>query len=203
MKMKPNSSWHIRLAQILLGSAIVLALFVTRGIRAGNEPVHLTTDWSHRHLVFSPPNGLIQQFRLSGNVRYVQQWVRRNAEKQGDGDGWRWRRAPETPGLLNGDWSMNMGTGARVGAGNYPAKYYFDVTNANCATAAQPDFVVYNTSLAGVATSTDASKTGTFTGAPTNAQTATIGGTLILIRKHRSTGYGPRYSHCGIPAARY
>ena len=68
-----------------------------------------------------------------------------------------------------------MGPGATVGAGNYPAKYYFDVT-ANCATATQPDFVVYNTSLAGVGP-VPARNTGMFTGAPTNAQTATIGGT--------------------------
>lgn len=47
-----------------------------------------------------------------------------------------------------------MGSGATVGARNYPAKFSFDPTSANCATPAppvgqQPDFVVYNTSLAG------------------------------------------------------
>jgi len=40
---------------------------------------------------------------------------------------------------------MDMGMGATVGAGNYPAKFSFDTTSANCAT----DFVVYNTSLVG------------------------------------------------------
>ena len=73
-KMKPNSSWRIRSGQILFGSLIMLALFVTRGVRAGNEPVHLVADWSrHRHLVFSRPKNLMQQLRLSGKVRYEQQ----------------------------------------------------------------------------------------------------------------------------------
>ena len=111
-------------------------------------------------MVFSPPKDLIQQFQLSGNVRYVQQWVRRNAEKKGDPNEWRWRRAPEKPNLLHGDWSLDMGTGATVGAGMYPAKYSFDATSATCAELggtlllppALPDFVVYNTSLTGSAT---------------------------------------------------
>ena len=47
------------------------------------------------------------------------------------------------------DWAEDMGSGASVGAGNYPAKFSFDVSQANCATAAQPDFVVYSTGLAG------------------------------------------------------
>jgi hypothetical protein len=45
-----------------------------------------------------------------------------------------------------------MGTGATVGAGNYPAKFSFSLTTANCASAAQPDFVVYSTGLAGSVT---------------------------------------------------
>ena len=174
--MKPNSSWHSRVAQILLGSAIVLALFAPRGtfaqgrddqgqdLKKGwdgkapeSQPVHLTTDWSHRHVVFSAPKNLMQQFQLSGNVRYVQQLVRRNAEKKGGPNEWRWRRAPESPKLLHGDWSLDMGSGAKVGAGNYPAKYSFDTTSATCAELngtllPSPDFVVYNTSLAGSST---------------------------------------------------
>src|ERR1035437_9254747 len=124
--MKLNSSWRIRVAQILLGAAIVIALVVVRGTHAGNEPVHLVTDWSHRHLVFSAPHNLGQHVQLLSNPRYVQQLIRRNAEQHGDSNASRWRRAPE-PGAnsLQGDWSMNMGIGATVGAGNYPAKFSF------------------------------------------------------------------------------
>ncbi len=152
--MKSNNSWRIRLAQILLGAAIVIALVMVRGAKAGDEPVHLVTDWSHRHLVYSAPRSLMERFRLSSHPRYVQQWMRRNAERRGDRNEWRWHRAPENPNQLHGDWSMDMGAGATVGATNFPAKFSFDPTSANCVTPAppvgqQPDFVVYNTGLAG------------------------------------------------------
>jgi hypothetical protein len=50
---------------------------------------------------------------------------------------------------LKRDWEQDMGSGATVGAGNYPAKFSFASTNANCASAPQPDFVVYGTGLFG------------------------------------------------------
>jgi hypothetical protein len=156
IEMKSNNSWRIRLAQILLGAAIVIALVVVRGAKAGDEHEHehLVTDWSHRHLVYSAPRSLMEQFELSSHHRYVQQWRRRDAERRGDRHEWRWHRAPEDPNHLQGDWSMDMGAGATAGAGTYPAKFSFDPTSANCATPAppvgqQPDFVVYNTGLAG------------------------------------------------------
>src|SRR5580700_10416414 len=155
--MKSNNSWRIRLAEILLGAAIVIALVVVRGTKAGDEPVHLVTDWSHRHMVYSAPSSLMQRFQLSSDTRYVQQWIRRNAEKRHDRDEWRWRRAPDDPNHLQGDWSEDLGTSATVGDGNFPAKFSFDPTSANCQTPAppagqQPDFVVYNTGLAGSGT---------------------------------------------------
>lgn len=52
---------------------------------------------------------------------------------------------------LHIDWSVNMGNGATVGAGMFPAKFSFDVSTASCGNAATPDFVVYNTSLPGSA----------------------------------------------------
>ena len=152
--MKSKNSWRIRVAQILLGGAFVIALVAVRGAKAGDEPVHLVTDWSHRHLVFSEPRSLMKRFELSSDTRYVQQWMRRNAERRGDLNEWRWHRAPEDPDHLHGDWSVDLGAGATVGAANFPAKFSFDPTSANCATPAppvgqQPDFVVYGTSLAG------------------------------------------------------
>ena len=149
----PKNSWRISVAQIFLG-AFVIALMVVRGASAGEEHAHLVTDWSHRHLVYSEPKSLMKRFELSKDPRYVQQRIRRHAERGHDRDEWRWRRALEHPDTLQGDWSVNMGSGATVGAGNYPAKFSFDPTSANCETPAppvgqQPDFVVYNTSLAG------------------------------------------------------
>ena len=170
--MKRNDSWRIRLAQILLSTAIVFALVIVRGIRAGDEPVHLATDWSHRHLVFSPPKSLMHNFQLSANPRYVQQWVRRNAEHKGERDAWRWHRAEENP--LHRDWSVYLGNLGTVGAGKYPAKFSFDVTTANCASAAQPDFVAWNTGLAGSGTAIAAFDTGTFSATAGNGSTITI-----------------------------
>ena len=64
--------------------------------------------------------------------------------------GQRFRRRP-TPRLLHNnlktDWSINLGAGATVGQGMFPAKFSFNPTIASCTT----DFVVFNTSLAGAA----------------------------------------------------
>jgi hypothetical protein len=162
MKLKLKNSWRGWLPQILLGAAIVIALVVVRGTNAQNGPVHMVTDWSHRHLVFSQPHSLMDGFKLSANSRYVQQWVRRNAEKKGDREG---RRRHSEAEPLKGDWSVYLGNLGTVGAGNYPAKFSFDTTTASC-TAPQPDFVVYNTSLAGSTTPIAAFDIGTFTARP-------------------------------------
>jgi len=155
--MKSTHSNRIGLTQILLCTAMVIALVAVREANAGDGRDHLVTDWSHRRLVFSEPNSLMKRFELSANPRYVQQLRRRHAEGRGDRNEWRWRRAPDDSNHIQGDWSMDMGAGAKVGAGNYPAKFSFDPTSAYCATPAppvgqQPDFVVYNTSLAGSGT---------------------------------------------------
>ncbi len=52
-----------------------------------------------------------------------------------------------------GLWSENMGAGAfGGGAANYPAKYSFNLTTANCGSAPTPDYVVYSTGLTGTGT---------------------------------------------------
>ena len=159
-----SSSWRIRMTQILLGAVIVIVLVVVRGTKAGNEPAHLTKDWSQRHLVFSPPRTMAQRIRLMSNPRYMAQLIRRNAEQPGGIALSRWRHATGKPNSLHTDWSQYLGYNgdttattiapATAGAGNYPAKYSYDATTANCADVAPaiPDFVVYNTGLTGSAT---------------------------------------------------
>src|SRR5580700_10690815 len=112
--MKSNNSWRIRLAQILLGAVMVIGLVMVRGAKAGEKHIHLVTDWSHRHLVYSEPKSLMKRFELSSDPRYVQQRMRRNAGRRGDRNEWRWRRASEDPNHLHGDWSMDVGAGATV-----------------------------------------------------------------------------------------
>jgi len=137
--MISKTTWKIRLAQILLGVGFVMALVVVRGTHAGNEPIHMATDWSHRRVVFSAPHNLGQHVHLLSNPRYVQQLVRRNSGNTGKGDpGWKWRRAPEpTPGPTNpihGDWNPYIGSGATIGAHSLPAKFSFDQNSASCDT---------------------------------------------------------------------
>ena len=53
-------------------------------------------------------------------------------------------RGPSNNAGLDRDWSENLGTGATIGAVNYPAKYSLTTTTASCT-----DFVVFPTGLAG------------------------------------------------------
>src|SRR5580700_4625854 len=93
INMKSNALSRIRLAQILLGAMIVLGLVVVHRTSAANGAVHLTTDWSHRHLIYSAPHNLAEHIRLLSKPRYVQQMIRRNAGRNGDPEAWRWRHA--------------------------------------------------------------------------------------------------------------
>jgi hypothetical protein len=190
-QMKPNSLRRGWLALFLVGAAIVIALVVVRATSAQNGPVPMATDWSHRHLIFSQPRSLFEAFKLSSNPRYVQQWIRRNAEKKGDREGWRHRHSEPDP--LTGDWNVYLGNLGTVGAGNYPAKFSFDITAASC-TAPQPDFVVYNTNLAGSATAIAAIDTGTFSIRPVTGSTITIvngANTLVMIAQAANANLTP------------
>jgi len=61
----------------------------------------------------------------------------------------RWRRHRLGENHLQTDWSVNLGAGATLGLGVFPAKYSFNLSPANCASATSPDFVVYDTGLQG------------------------------------------------------
>jgi hypothetical protein len=120
----------------------------------------VTTDWSHHHLIFSRPGTPEQAERVQQDPRYWQQLHRQvpailtDEETGGAGatesqlgatrpDATR----PDKNSQIQGDWSQDMGSGATVGARNYPAKYSFNTSIASCAS----DFVVYGTGLLGSA----------------------------------------------------
>ena len=205
--MKLDCSWQVRLAQGLLGAALVIGLVVVSGTNAQNDPVHTSTDWSHRHLIFSTPETLFERIQFSSNHRYVQQWVRRyaeKAEKEDDREAWRWRRAE--PESMKGDWSMNMGAGARVGQGMYPAKFSFDASTANCGNVvapAQPDFVVYNTSRPGSNVLVAATAFGTFSAAAGAAAGSTIVFTNPTLGTVLSMSPGPSNANTGPNTGTY
>jgi hypothetical protein len=116
-------------------------------------------DWTHHHVIFSKPATAEQTRRVQQDPRYWQQ-IRRQSPVVPEVDTRRvldseLRRRPHPPSPiknpsknpgLDRDWAVDLGGGASIGAGNYPAKYSFDTSTANCAT----DFVVYPTGLTGV-----------------------------------------------------
>jgi hypothetical protein len=89
-------------------------------------------DWSSQHLVFSQPDSATARL-LNQDPRYLYQSLWRNLT----------RAMPARIGAKR-DWSENLGSGAKVGADNYPAKYTFVTSTASCR-----DFVVFNTGLPG------------------------------------------------------
>jgi hypothetical protein len=119
------------------------------------------TDWSHHHVVFSQPKNSRTAARVASNPRYWQQFARRNVPRVLSEDGYvplqvhgmRHRKSGGgTATKISRDWSVNMGSGASMGADNYAAKYTFSTTTATCGSGASPDFVVFNTGLSGSST---------------------------------------------------
>lgn len=153
-----------RLTAVLLASfGVAAALWGQAG--GSQYPTSRVTDWSHHHLIYSGPFSTNPTATHGTNPRYWQQWLRRGAPAP------RNTNFPANPFLTDAilevapledtsvssnpfqkfhrDWSVSLGPGATVGAGQFPAKFSFSVTTANCAIAAQPDFVVFNTSVLG------------------------------------------------------
>jgi hypothetical protein len=135
-----------------LGAPILGLLIVSPALRAqetrDSAAIPRTNDWSHHHVIFSRPGTVEQSARVKQDPRYWQQQSRRLPAILSDTS----RRRGGRNLKIKRDWSQYLGGGASIGAVNYPAKYSFQATNANCAGTAQPDFVVYGTGLAGSTT---------------------------------------------------
>ena len=128
------------------------------------------TDWSHHQLIFSQPATPEQAQRVQQDPRYWQQMARHSPARLREAEtgvalvpelrlgskpaalGESRKIKGESPKIKK-DWAQDLGSGASVGATNYPAKYSFQGTSAKCAGGpTQPDFVVYGTGLAGSGT---------------------------------------------------
>jgi hypothetical protein len=149
----------------MLGAFIVCPASLGQTIPAAEKEIPspidpVLTDWSHHHVIFSRPGTAEQAARLEKDPRYLQQRYRNEVPPMAPMVEPRDDIALELPigshsspavnsKKLNGDWQENLGSGASVGAANYPAKYSFKATTAFCGGATQPDFVVYYTGLAG------------------------------------------------------
>jgi hypothetical protein len=119
-------------------------------------------DWSHHHLVFSQPSDLPLALRLrlqkeprfwnqrrmrtgAAIARLVASVGRGSPTVPGSGPG---SRSGQGRGIAATEfWSENLGTGVTVGAGNFPAKFSFNVAGPNCGA----DFLVFNSRLTGTA----------------------------------------------------
>jgi len=126
----------------------------------------LPEDWTHHHLVFSDPGteqealdrGTYDQwFMVVNDPRYILQQLKRGAPARGPaseevaGIEQAQQSASMKAAAAHGDWSMDLGSGAKVGAGMFPAKYSFDGP-PECGNTTTPDFVAFNTSLGGMST---------------------------------------------------
>src|SRR5271165_3653615 len=105
-------------------------------------------DWSHRHVVFSNPGTLDDAERngayskWSGIVNHPRYQIQQGYQSLSHRHwrGWDQRK----PKALKTDWSMRLGSGATVGMGQYPAKYFFTTSSPSCS-----DWVAYNTGATG------------------------------------------------------
>lgn len=152
----------------------------------------LATDWSSHHVVYSKPApGSDTEDKVQQSPRYWEQQIRRSlpdseaalvsdvqtdnftADKKKKVKNKKNKKNKDKT-TLTGLWEMNMDTAATSGAEMFPATFTA-TTTASCANATQPDFVVYNTNVAGgtpvVAKATNA---GVFTNTGTPAGTVTI-----------------------------
>jgi hypothetical protein len=123
------------LISVVVVSAVRAYASLTQVDRAPRQS--LATDWSHKHLIFSQPRSQAQAVRLQAQRRFVQQQLRRQKINP-----------IGRAGRLKGDWSVNLGSGASVGALNDPAKFFFNLNTANCGA----DYVVFNTGQMGSST---------------------------------------------------
>src|SRR5271157_1316134 len=155
-KMEGKVTRVVRLGAGLLG--LMTLGWVLIGHAAKPVLEGLPTDWTHRHIIFSQPATAELAGIVARDPRYWQQWYRQNVARvlsdnvETSAEMSTWRDRPKATSSIHRDWAASLGPLGTVGAGNYPAKYSFSVTTANCGSAATPDFVVFSTSLTGSGT---------------------------------------------------
>jgi hypothetical protein len=154
--MEGKVSRVVRLGAGLLG--LMTLGWVLTGHAAKPVLEGLPLDWTHRHVIFSQPATAELARLVASDPRYWQQWYRQNVARvlsdnvETSLEMASWRNRQPAQSSIHRDWSQGLGSTGTVGAGNYPAKYSFGITTANCGTAATPDFVVYSTGLPGSGT---------------------------------------------------
>ncbi|MGA2022743.1 MAG: hypothetical protein ABSH02_19280 [Candidatus Sulfotelmatobacter sp.] len=158
-KNQRGSLWlGVSILTVLIGSPVLSG----QSVPAPETTIPLPNDWTHRHVIFSKPATKEQAERVEKDPRYWQQRYRRElpilSPAAETGDSFSSGSSSGVEVLHSGvdaspgDWQEDLGSGASVGATNYPAKFTFLLSTANCASAPQPDFVIYGTGLEGSST---------------------------------------------------
>jgi len=150
------------LAVLTLSSALVGQASQGQTSQDSKAVVHLPTDWSHHHLIFSNPGteeeaiakGTHDRWlKIVNDPRYILQQMKRSSGVKAlrGPETASWGQEAKTESIKKGkgtkirkDWSEPLAAG-QVQPNMYPAKYSFSITTASCST----DFVVYPTGVAG------------------------------------------------------
>ena len=151
--MNGSAARFLRLGVSLSGLVVLGWVLTGQAAKPAQRGIPLPTDWSHSHVIFSRPV-TDDQVRLVGDdPRYWQQWYRQNTTRVLSENPAMSGVEAAIPPASQGAWSKDLGTNANAtGAANYPAKYSFSSTVANCSSATKPDYVVYSTGLTGSGT---------------------------------------------------
>ena len=143
----------IRFSAGLIGILSLAWVLTSQAAKPAQLGMPLPTDWSHHHLIFSRPRSPEQLAEVQRDPRYWQQLYRRNvplALPVPDGsnsasNAHELNSFAQSTRRIHRDWSESLGTGATVGGENFPMKFSFSSTTANCGT----DYVVFSTGLNG------------------------------------------------------
>jgi len=166
-KMRSNQQRSLWFGVSVLGVLTLSPALFGQASPSKEATIPVPNDWSHHSLIFSRPATTEQARRVEQDPRYWQQRYRSQVPVMLPAPGHdalasELRKDNEEkdvkvslrrrPRKADGFWGESLGSGGSVGAGNYPAKFSFLGTSANCGTAPQPDFVVYVTGLQGSGT---------------------------------------------------
>ncbi len=151
--MNVSSARFLRLGVSLSGLVVLGWVLTGHAAKSSNRGISLPTDWSHSHVIFSPPATQEQARLIGDDPRYWQQVYRQGqalviSPEVADVAS---RKASSTITPAT-SWPQDLGAAAAPTSATYPAKFSFSTTTANCGSAATPDYVVYSTSVLGSGT---------------------------------------------------
>jgi len=151
--MNGTAARFLRLGVSLSGLVVLGWVLTGQAAKPAKRGILLPTDWTHSHVIFSQPASADEARVLLEDPRYWQQIHHREQSLALVAESDLRSLGLQAGGnKIHRDWSQNLGSGASPGAGNYPAKFSFNTSTANCGSATKPDYVVYSTGLLGSGT---------------------------------------------------